>query len=286
MVRITIVNLSSIDLNLLLVLHTVLEERSVTRAARRLALTQPAVSNALARLRATLGDPLIVRAGRELRPTPRAIEMQARLRAGLGELAAVVDQPQFDPATTDRTFALADSEELSVLPRLAGLFARRLPRATFKLVTVDDAASALAAGSADLALGPAALAGAGLLRRPLYDDHVVRVVRRGHPHARSPARLARAPQIVVASGHAPARTDARIAMVMPDYMSAALAVSQCDHVASLPRRFARSISRLLPLQILGSTTKSFPIALYWHERTRDDPGAAAFRAIVIEAVTA
>lgn len=286
---ITAVNLSAIDLNLLLVLHTVLEERSVTRAAHRLHLTQPAVSNALARLRATLGDRLVIRSGGTLQPTPRALAMLPHLTAGLAALTAFVEAPRFDAATSDRTFTLADSEELSELPRLAGAFARRLPHAMLRLVTVDDLAVALADGTVDAALGPATLAGPGLVRRKLYDDRAVLVVRRGHPHTRSPKQLARLPQIVVQSGRSARRelrrvSNTRVAMVMPDYMSAALAVSVCDYVTSLPRRFAHSIRRLLPLHVIEARSSAIPIALYWHERTHDDAGAALFRALVTDAV--
>jgi DNA-binding transcriptional LysR family regulator len=279
-------NLGAIDLNLLVTLHTVLEEGSVTGAARRLHVTQPAVSNALARLRAALGDPLVVRSGRRLLPTPRAAALLPHLENGLRELGSLFDRPVFDPATTTRTFTLADSEELSELPRLAGSFARALPEATLRMVTVDDPAAALVDGTVDVALGGNALARAGLLRRVLYDDRSVLVVRRGHPHRRAPRRLAGVPRIVVQSGGArlPAST-ARIAMTMPDYMSAALAVSRCDYATTLPQRFARSISRLLPLHIVRTVTMPVPVALYWHERTHADDGAAWFRALVIEAVS-
>ncbi|MDQ3335486.1 MAG: LysR family transcriptional regulator [Myxococcota bacterium] len=278
-------NLFSIDLNLLLVLHTVIHERSVTRAARRMNLTQPAVSNALARLRVVLGDRLLVRAGRSLEPTPRVAEMLPRLAAALGELAVVVEA-RFDPATTTRTFTLADSEELSVLPRFAAAFARGFPQARLRLVTVDDVPGALASGVADAALGPVARTGGGLVRRVLYADRMVRVVRRRHPHARSPSRLAKTPQIVVQSelGRPLPASGARVAMVMPDYMSAALAVSECDLITTLPQRFATSISKLLPLTLIGPTTASSPIALYWHERTHGDPGAAQFRDLLVAAV--
>jgi DNA-binding transcriptional LysR family regulator len=282
---ITVVN--DIDLNLLRVLHAVLEERSVTRAAHRLHLTQPAVSNALARLRDRLGDRLVVRAGRNLEPTPRAAAMQPRLAALLGEVAQLVD-PGFDARTTTRTFTLADSEELSELPRLAGAFARRFPAAMLRLVTVDDLAAALISGTADVALGPAGLTGAGLMRRKLYSDEVVRVVRKGHPHARSPELLARLPEITVHSERsrpAVAGSGARVAMTMPDYMSAALAVSQTDHVTTLPRRFAHAITRLLPLRLVGTVRAAIPIALYWHDRTHADPGSTLFRTLVIDAVT-
>lgn len=283
---ITTVNLASIDLNLLLVLHAVLEERSVTRAARRLGLSQPAVSNALARLRAVLGDRLVVRAGGSLEPTPRAAAVLPQLAAGLRELAGVVDVRAFDAATTTRTFTLADSAELSELPRLAGAFARQLPRAMLRLVTTIDPAEALARGDADVVLGPLVMAGAGLIRRKLYDDHRVLVIRRGHPHARAPRKLLAARRIVVEG----AAVDGGVAMVMPDYMSAALAVSTCDLVAELPARFARAISRLLPLRIApgrgprAQPATATPVALHWHERTHGDPGCHAFRALICEAL--
>src|SRR5262245_65238063 len=97
------VNLSALDLNLFLVLHTVLEERSATRAAARLHVTQSAVSNALARLRELLGDPLVVRRGRGLVPTPRAEELAPLLREATERLALAVDRRGFIAADTTRT---------------------------------------------------------------------------------------------------------------------------------------------------------------------------------------
>src|SRR5262245_41119301 len=99
--------LSALDLNLLLVLDTVLAERSVARAARRLHVTPSAVSNSLARLRAALGDPLISRSGRGIVPTPRAAALAPALARGLRELDQAVRGDTFDPATTDREFSLA-----------------------------------------------------------------------------------------------------------------------------------------------------------------------------------
>ncbi|MCW5800964.1 MAG: hypothetical protein KIT31_01015 [Deltaproteobacteria bacterium] len=103
--------------------------------------------------------------------------------------------------------------------------------------------------------------------------------------SRPRARLAKAARIVVhGERERAAPPGVRVAMVMPDYMSAALAVSRCDHVTVLPHRFAQSISRLLPLQLVGPTLGSAPIALYWHERTHGDAGAAMFRDLVVDAV--
>src|SRR5215831_16938138 len=118
------VNLSAIDLNLLLVLHAVLEERSATRAAARLHITQSAVSNALARLRQLLGDPLVVRSGRGLVPTPRAAQIAPLLRDATERIALVIDQRGFVPEESTRTFtiALADSHQAFVVPRIARAF--------------------------------------------------------------------------------------------------------------------------------------------------------------------
>src|SRR5689334_12725703 len=98
------VNLSAVDLNLFLVLHTVLEERSATKAAARLNVTQSAVSNALARLRELLGDPLVVRSGRGLAPTPRAEQLRPLLRDATERLALALDARGFVAAESTRTF--------------------------------------------------------------------------------------------------------------------------------------------------------------------------------------
>src|SRR5689334_24895874 len=106
-------NLSAIDLNLFLVLHAVLEERSATKAARRLNVTQSAVSNARARLRDVLGDPLVVRSGRGLVPTPRAIEIQPRLQEVATRLERAIDNRGFVLEESTRTFTicLADNHQ-------------------------------------------------------------------------------------------------------------------------------------------------------------------------------
>ncbi len=284
-------NITGIDANLLVVLHVVLEERSATRAARRLNVTQSAVSNALARLRSRLGDRLVVRSGRGLVPTPRALAIAPRLRAGLAELEAVVGEPSFDPATTRREFTFADSEEFSQLPQLAAAFARRLPRAVLRLSVADDLAAALASARADLALGPLGLAGPGLRKRVLYEEEAVRVARRDHPAwRRGPAALARGRRVVVeitgGRRELPALEGGAVAMRVPTFMAAALAVSESDLVADLPVRLARSVCRLLPLRAVELGARPVPVALYWHDRTHDDAGARFFRKLVAGAIAA
>src|SRR5262244_1203331 len=108
-------NVTDLDANLLGVLHLVLQERSATRAARRLHLTQSAVSNALARLRSQLGDRLVVRTGRGLAPTPRAEQMAPLLSAAFADLERAVGRETFDPGTCTRSFGFADTEQFSQL---------------------------------------------------------------------------------------------------------------------------------------------------------------------------
>src|SRR5258708_31457701 len=113
-------SISRLDLNLLVVLDTVLAERSVARAARRLHVTPSAISNALARLRAALGDPLVTRVGRGIVPTPRAVALAPALQRALLDLELAVAEDVFDPATTTKQFtlAIADAGQIARLPGL------------------------------------------------------------------------------------------------------------------------------------------------------------------------
>src|SRR5687767_2838817 len=120
-------DMRSVNLNLLLVLDALLIERHVSRAARRLGLSQPAVSHALGQLRALLNDPLLVRSGAGMAPTERALALADPLHAALGALAATIAPPAaFDPARAERTFAIAatDFVEFMLLPRLLAKVAR------------------------------------------------------------------------------------------------------------------------------------------------------------------
>jgi DNA-binding transcriptional LysR family regulator len=132
-------SLSHLDLNLLRVLDTVLSERSVVRAARRLHVTPSAISNALARLRSVFGDPLVVRSGRGVVPTTRAAGLASALKRALSELERAVQSEPFDPATTTRQFTLAisDAGQVARLPQLTGLLANEMPNCQLRVVGVD-----------------------------------------------------------------------------------------------------------------------------------------------------
>jgi len=303
------VDLAAIDLNLFLVLDAVLTEGSATAAARRLHVTQSAVSNALARLREIVGDPLVVRRGRGLAPTPVAMQLAPRVAAGLHELrAALARDREFDPATTTRRFtiALTDNQEVSDLPRIVARFEQRLPAASLQVVTIERliASDGLAAGLVDVALAPAAITGPGLRQAPLYSEEAVVVVRRDNREVGR--RLDRAGfeatpyvdvQVVGEAGHghrlardslARAGLRRRVVLTVPHFMAAAVAVSRTDWITGLPRRFAAEVSRHLPLRTVAAPVPAlrFDIALQWHARTDADPGAQYFRALILAAIGA
>ena len=136
--------LASVNLNLLVPLLALLEERSVTRAAERVGLSQPAMSHALTRMRRLLGDELVVRQGTGVTLTPRALQLIAPLRSALRQTARVVDLPRFDPATDQRvvTVAMTTSTAFVVGPCLSRLVAERAPHATLRLRTITVPADA------------------------------------------------------------------------------------------------------------------------------------------------
>jgi DNA-binding transcriptional LysR family regulator len=308
MVIIMSVNLSAIDLNLFLVLHAVLEERSATRAAARLHVTQSAVSNALARLRQLLGDPLVVRSGRGLVPTPRAEQLAPLLRDATERIALAIDQRGFVPEESTRTFtiALADSHQACEVPRIARAFATRLPKATLRVVSADylAATDGLTSGDVDVAFAPEEVVQPGLRSAPLFEERAALLVRRGHP--RVGRRMTRAlfnelPHIdvhvvlgragtghrIAQRGFEQARVRRHVVLTVPYFMTAAFAAAETDCVAAMPDRLAALCVRLLPLKQVAAAfpLPSLTTVMVWHERTEADPGARLFRELVAKAVT-
>jgi len=307
MVVIMSVNLSAIDLNLFLVLHAVLEERSATRAAARLHVTQSAVSNALARLRQLLGDPLVVRSGRGLVPTPRAEQLAPLLRDATERIALAIDQRGFVPEESTRTFtiALADSHQACEVPRIARAFATRLPKAKLRVVSADylAATDGLTIGDVDVAFAPEQVVQPGLRSARLFEERAALLVRRGHP--RVGRRMTRAlfnelPHIdvhvvlgragtghrVAQRGFEQARVRRHVVLTVPYFMTAAFAAAETDCVAALPDRLAALCVRLLPLKQVAAAfpLPSLTTVMVWHERTEADPGARLFRDVVAKAV--
>ncbi|MGP1681975.1 MAG: LysR family transcriptional regulator, partial [Giesbergeria sp.] len=194
-----------LDLNLLRVFDAVMAERSLTRAARKLALTQPAVSNALRRLRETLDDELLHRSGSGMEPTPRAQALWPVVQAALAQLEGALSPEHFDPLQADNSFvlAMADATAAALLPHMVRILASEAPRVSVRVLPLAtrDPRQLLDVEAADLAIGyfPAVLAdltarnqtgdAVGYAHQRLYDGQYVCLMRKDHPLAAGPLTL-------------------------------------------------------------------------------------------------
>lgn len=299
-------SIASLDLNLLVVLHTVLAERSVARASERLHVTPSAISNALARLRQALGDPLVARKGRGIVPTPRALELAPILAATFRDLEAALASARFDPATCTRSFtvALADAGQLAWLPAIAATVAKEMPKAHVRAIGIESLVSLGDLGSpeVDLHIGVGAKL-AGVRVEPLFEEPTTLVSRKRHPASKKrlsmralgelshvgvemvPGKAARDP---VTEAYARAGIAREIKMTVPSFVAAAAVAAKTDLVATLPRSLVAVLGAPLGLvelsmatgpgaELLGRTVR---IAMCWHERTHADPAHIAFRALV------
>lgn len=295
--------MSSPDLNLLVTLDVLLAEGSVARAARRLRLSPSAMSRALARLRAATGDPLLVRAGRGLVPTPRALDLRDRVR-GLVEDAQSVLRPveQFDLAHLVRTFTLRCSDGFAENfgPALMARLAREAPGVRLRFVPKPDRDSGpLRDGTVDLETGVVGEATAPEVRaQALFRDRFVGVVRRGHPLARgrmTPARYAAGRHILVArrgleSGPLDealkARGLERRIVVIVGGFAAALALARgSDLIASVPERHTGNLRAGLYDFSLPVDLPKVTVSLLWHPRLDSEPAHRWLRNCVREICT-
>lgn len=292
---------SGMDLNLLVALDALLAERSVTRAGQRVGLTQSAMSRALARLRDSLDDALLVRAGRDLVLTPRASALQQPLREALRQLeTAVRPAPAFDPATAKRTFHISTADygmAVAIPPLLARLqhCAPGIDLVVHPQHETFDAA--LAAGTFDVVMVPKRASSPGIVWTPLFSEHFSCVVREGHlviGKKLTLKALCAVPHVFVSPGGgahgvvdealAKRGLQRRIALRVPSFLIAPLVVAQSDAIAMLPTRLAQQLARHLPIRVLPAplSLPGFTVALGWHERMRDDPAHTWLRRLIVE----
>jgi DNA-binding transcriptional LysR family regulator len=294
------VNLKGIDLNLVVALDALLRTSSVTRAASELGLSQPAVSNALSRLRNALGDPLFVRHGKRLVPTPAALAMQPALRRALGELErAIFPKRSFDPSSARAVLRLAVSDywQFALLPSLVEWLERHAPGVRLDATPVGERTLAedLSAGRVDAAIYLNPFAAPGLHAEPLFSDGYVCAVRRGHPLARKRAALAdfaRYRQVVVTPRGPWSETldralqaeglDPHVALATPHFQVALAIVARTDCATVLPRRIAEQQRVARKLQLLRPPIElgEFSLAVFSHERTSGYPLHDWFRALL------
>jgi DNA-binding transcriptional LysR family regulator len=292
-------NWGAFDLNLLIVFDAVMQERSVTRAGSRIGLSQPAMSHALSRLRHMLKDELFVRTPAGMAPTPRAEALAQPLRNALSEMQLALEPAAFDPAASDRRFALAVNNYAAVVlaPPLVAAASAAAPavqldlRPSGTLAIVDH----LDRGDLDLALGSMDSPGERFATAPLLEDPFVLVMRRGHPASRgklSAAAFASLPHLEISSSRedtgfvdswlAERGLVARIALRAP-YLSAAAILVQSDMVATLSRRIAQELVRNHPLQIREPPYDSPRVrtVMLWHRRLDGHPAHRWLREIIL-----
>jgi DNA-binding transcriptional LysR family regulator len=294
-------DMSKPDLNLLITLDALLAEGSVARAARRLRLSPSAMSRALARLRETTGDPLLVRAGRGLVPTPRAIELRERV-APLVHDAEMVLRPvgTLDLKQLVRAFTLRTSEGFveNFGPRLIACIGKDAPGVQLRFVTKTDKDSAsLRDGTIDLETGVIGdMTGPEVRTQALFRDRFIGVVRKGHALSRgkiTPSRFAAGRHVIVSRrGLDAGPTDdalrplglKRDIVTIVGGFSTALALARTtDLIASVPERHTGNLRAGMFSFALPVRTPEITISMLWHPRLDADASHRWLRACVREA---
>lgn len=283
--------LRSLDLNLLVVLDALLEERNVSRAARRLSLTQSTVSGMLSRLRDSLGDPLFVRARHGIRPTPRAETMAAPLRRLLDDARGLVAPAAFDPAHWRGSVTISSTDYMqdALLVPFVRELGKESPglRVALAPLAIEGLAEKLASGALDLAVTIPEFAPGHLPSRRLYRDEYVVAMRATHPLARrrrlTLEEFCRYEHVLVSptGGAFTGPADAALARLgrerkvrtsVPTFLLVPQMLEVEDLLAVLPRRLvAGRVNRLVlrppPLEITP-----FDVVAVWHPRVQEDPG--------------
>lgn len=292
-------DIRSLDLNLLKALDALLEERSVTRAAARLGLTQPAVSGMLTRLREAFGDPLFIRTQRGIVPTPRAQALAVPLRQALSGIETLLRPEAFDPARADFTLGIAATDYAlrAILVPFVAALRIRAPGLRVAVLPVQAARlpEQLERGELHLALVTPDSLPPGLRVRRLFEERYVCALRAGHPAAAAPLDLDRFcaldhALVSLSGGGFEGATDAalarlgrarRVALSVTSFLALVEILRESDLVALLPARLAAGQAGLAlrppPLEVPGFTKLAA-----WHERTQRDPGHRWVRALLAE----
>lgn len=298
------INLSRIDLNLLVVLDAIVAEGGVSRAAARLNLTQPAVSHALARLRELFDDPLFVREGRSLVPTSLTKRLVEPLRQSLQALGALIDKGEsFDPAKSELTFTVSmrDPMEVLILPPMMRRLGRVAPRIDLRTVQVRRRSleAGLADGTLDAAFDVALPLSERIHRQRVSADRFVVAVRKAHPRVRPGFTLANylaeKHVMVTSRRRGPGAEDIElgqhgkrrhVALRCRNYLAAFRVVAESDLVLTMTARYARLLGagsgvRVLPMPLRMPALDLF---LYWHDRVDGDPANRWLRGELVEAL--
>lgn len=290
--------MSALDLNLLVTLDVLLQEGSVIGAAQRLGLSASAMSRALARLRDVTGDPLLVRAGRGLVPTPRALELRDRVRQVVDDAEAVLRPAlRLDLSSLTRTFTIRSSEGFveNFGAQLIAEVANQAPKVRLHFMPKPDKDSTpLRDGTVDLETGVTGKTmGPEIRTQSLFRDRFVGVVRTGHPLAKgkmTAQRYASATHVLISRrglemgpvDHAlEALGFSRHAAAIVGGFSAAIALARAsDMVATVPDIHTRSLAHGMHRFLPPLSLREFTISLFWHPRLDADPASKWLRTVL------
>lgn len=276
-----------LDLNLLRVFDALMQEGHLTRAAERLHLSQPAVSNALARLRAQVGSPLFVRNARGMTPTAQALALYGPVRAALRLLQdGLAPETAFAPEHAEQHFHLAmnDYAQFALLPTLLARVRARAPGLLLQVDpdTADTLPARLASGTLDLAIDYLHYEAPELRYQALHQEDLVVIARRGHPalsrsgrsitmaryeaaqHVTIPPRAGRGSPLEIVLGSAKVRR--RVGLLVPGYLAIPGVVAQSDLLGTIPRRLADACADSLSLcrVPLPFAMPAVQVSLIWH----------------------
>jgi DNA-binding transcriptional LysR family regulator len=298
-------NLRSMDLNLLVVFDAVMQERSVTRAASKVFLTQSAVSSALSRLRVQLKDELFLRGPGKLRPTQRALELEQPIRALLTDLERVLQPEAFDPQRHTRSFTIATNDYFTavVAPALAQLLAKEAQAVDLRIMPIGGRAyELLDSGEADVVCTSVSTVPVRMRAERLIEDDYVCVVRKDHPFASkapSLAQYAKARHVLVSPrGDAHGFVDEqlaergltrRVAMTVNHFAAAPQIVADSDMVLTVLRRIAQRFASPEHTAMfdypLSAPAALRQMSMIWHARLGEHPAQRWLRQALTRCVT-
>lgn len=286
-------NINDIDLNLLRVFEAVFIEENISRASERLGISQPATSNALNRLRQTFNDPLFVRSGGSMVPTPRAEEIAEPIRSALALIQSSLDTGHnFDYTKASATFnlAMSDYSEYIIMPHLLKIIATSAPGITIQTHPIEggNLGKAILKRKIDLAIGNIPFLSDGSRSQRLLSDHFVCMVRQNHPTIKDKldmkhfleygqitlnprARAFRSPVDDYLNEEGLKR---RVVMRIPNALALPALVEDTDFIAIVPFRIAKRFCEIYDLKQLDFPIEISPITIkqYWHERVHKEPG--------------
>lgn len=309
-------NLARIDLNLLVILQILLEERSVTRAANRLHLSQSALSKSLNRLRDTLGDPLFIRTAHGLKPTAHAVLLGQQLPNMLQGLYQLTQPPTFVPASSTRQFSISmvESAYETLIPYFIGPLLYNAPNLRLdSYLWTEESLSGLQKGQIDFGITGRDMTPQsdivtdrlpeGIAHQTLFTDHQVCLVRQNHPILTAIKTGNWNLNIYLEMSHVQVRCEGNewwaldyhladlghrrhLSTTVPDFYGAASICAHSDLIFTLPSSFASHAQKLYPLVELPLPFAFSPLAyvLLWHERNNDEPGHKWIRETICKSV--